>query len=473
MTLWTEVHWHEGMFLRPHHLQAAERRLATLLRATLDSACAFGWGFVELELAAEPLQTHTLRIDRCQARLKDGTWVSVPENTEVAPLNFEAALDAGGGAVELLFGVPQMQAVRPNSISLENPEQNLSIAPRYEPVPVTRRDENTGENPQTLYVRRMRGKLFAAGEDTTGYEILRLCRVRRSGGPGALPELDEEGAGPLLALQVDARLGRLIKSLADEIEARGETVARNARERRMAFTDGAPAHLDQLMKLHALNATHAEVRALVQSPLLHPFNVFVTLSRLMGHLSVFDPDRMMPADIPRYDHDRPAQTLMALGRELRALLTRVAGDAPEIRPFVRKTDVRGHPGLEVELEREWVDQGLEMYVGFVDEEREPEEFDRWLQSTFNMKLASPKRAPTLAQHNLAGLRYRLRTVIPPGLAHRRGLHYFRIERMGTDRTDHWQECREERGIRMSLTEGQLGPMERLQPTLYVILKRGG
>ena len=33
MTFWTEIHWYEGMFLRPHHLQAAQRRLETLLRS--------------------------------------------------------------------------------------------------------------------------------------------------------------------------------------------------------------------------------------------------------------------------------------------------------------------------------------------------------------------------------------------------------------------------------------------------------
>ena len=87
--------------------------------------------------------------------MKDGAWVRIPENTEVPPLEFPDALDAGGGAVEIFLGIPQMQEVRANSVSLEDPA-STSGTPRYEPHPTSRRDENTGENPQTVYVRRMR-----------------------------------------------------------------------------------------------------------------------------------------------------------------------------------------------------------------------------------------------------------------------------------------------------------------------------
>ena len=38
MTFWTEIHWHEGMFLRPHHLQAAQRRMETVVRTSMDAA---------------------------------------------------------------------------------------------------------------------------------------------------------------------------------------------------------------------------------------------------------------------------------------------------------------------------------------------------------------------------------------------------------------------------------------------------
>jgi type VI secretion system protein ImpJ len=472
MTFWTEIHWHEGMFLRPHHLQAAQRRAETLLSTTLEAACPFAWGFLEREIATGPLENGTLRLDRCVARLKDGTWVRVPENTEVPPANFAAALDASGGGVEIFLGVPQMQEVRPNAVSLEAPE-TTSGAPRYEPHPVTRRDENTGENPQTLYVRRMRGRLFVGDEDRTGYEVLRLCRVKRTDRPGATPELDELGTGPLLAVQADAGLSLLVRSLADQVEAKDEVLAREAREHRMAFTDGVAGNLEHLLKLHALNAGRTELRALQQSPLLHPYAVFTALCRLIGQLSVFHDD-LVSGELPTYDHDQPGESLERARRRLLVLLDALRPLAYAERAFARKRDAGGRDGLEVELDRSWIDENLEMYVGLLAPDKDINELHQEIYGKLDMKLASPQRSGRI--HNIAvrGLRLQVKSVPAGTLPRRPGLHYFRVDKtIGPDRTDYWRECEQERGIRMSIREGQIAAMEQFRPTLYVCLKERG
>ena len=39
------VHWHEGMFLRPHHFQAADRHAARVLAQNVGLIRSHGWGF--------------------------------------------------------------------------------------------------------------------------------------------------------------------------------------------------------------------------------------------------------------------------------------------------------------------------------------------------------------------------------------------------------------------------------------------
>ncbi len=469
MSFWTEVHWSEGMFLRPHHLQAGQRFVETIINIGLDSLRPFGWGFVRLSIAPEPLENFTLRLDECVVRMKDGTWVQIPENTQVPPLDFQQALESAGGPVDLYFGVPRMQAVRANSMSLEHPEQTNGT-PRYEPHPVVKRDENTGENPQTIYVRQMRGRLFVAGDDMTGYETLRVGSVVRTDRPGSVPELDQLGAGPLLAIQADAGLSRLVTSLADQLEAKDEVLAREAREHRMLFTDGVAANTEHLLKLHALNEVRAQFRALLQCPVLHPYDVFVLLCRLIGHLSVFHDD-LVPSGIPAYDHDRPGVSFESLRARIEVLLDAMRPMAYVERKFARKRDPRGHEGLEVELDRRWIDDNLEMYVGLHSEEMEIQEVERFIYSRLNLKLASPGRAPRIADTAVRGLRLEVKSVPAGTLPRRQGLHYFRINKtIGPDRTDYWRECEQERGIRVSLQERQLPDFEKFQPNLYVILK---
>jgi hypothetical protein len=141
------------------------------------------------------------------------------------------------------------------------------------------------------------------------------------------------------------------------------------------------------------------------------------------------------------------------------------------RRFTRKKDIRGHEGLEVELDRRWIDENLEMYVGMYSEEMEIQELERHIYSRLNLKLASPTRAPRIADTAVRGLRLEIKAVPAGTLPRRGGLHYFRINKtIGPDRTDYWRECEQERGIRVSLQERQLADFEKFQPSLYVILK---
>jgi type VI secretion system protein ImpJ len=467
MNSWAEIHWSEGMFLRPHHLQGGQRWLETVLCTGLNAVRPFAWGFLDLQAAKEPLENFTLRLDRCDLRLKDGTWVHIPENTDVGPLDFKAAMESSPAGVEVLFGVPAMQDVRANSISLENPDHS-SGSPRYEPHPVTRRDENTGANPQTVYVRKMRGRLFVAGQDTTGYEIVRLGRIRRTDRPGALPEFDELGAGPLLSVQASEGLSKLLTSLSDQVEAKDEVMAREAREHRMLFTDGVAANTEHLLKLHVLNESRAHLKALLQCPLLHPYDVYLVLARLVGHLSVFHDD-LVPGPIPVYDHDRPGECMDRVRAMVVVRLEAMRPIAYVERPFAQKKDERGHEGLEVELDRKWIDENLEIFVAFNAEDMEINEVERFIKGTFDLKLASPKRAGRIDITAVSGLRFQIKAVPAGTLPRRAGLHYFKIDKtIGPDRTDYWRECEQERGIRMSIREGQMAAMERFRPTLYVV-----
>jgi len=469
MPIWTEIHWSEGMFLRPHHLQSSQRWLETVIRAAFDAARPFGWGFVTLRVAREPLENFVFRLDECEARLKDGTWIRIPENTDVAPLNFKELMDRGQNAVDVYLGVPQMQDVRPNSVSIEQPDR-LDGSPRYEPLPLVRRDENTGMNPQTLYVRRMRGRLFAGGQDTTGYEVLRIGRVKRTDKPGATPELDENGVGALLAVQASSQLSGLITSLADQVEAKGDVLAREAREHRMLFTDGVAANTEHLLKLHVLNEVRAGLKALLQSSMLHPYDVFVQFCRLIGHLSIFHED-LVPGTMPAYDHDHAGDTFDQLRRRIILLLDAMRPMAYVERPFTRKKDRQGRDGLEVELDRKWIDEHLDLFIALHAEDKEIDELERYVYGTLNMKLASPSRSARIANLAVRGLRLQARSVPAGTLPRRPGLHYFKVDKaIGPDRTDYWKECEQERGIRMTLVEGQLAAMENYRPTLYVPLK---
>jgi predicted component of type VI protein secretion system len=230
------------------------------------------------------------------------------------------------------------------------------------------------------------------------------------------------------------------------------------------------ANTEHLLKLHVLNEGRAQLRAMLQCPLLHPYDVFVVLCELVGRLAVFH-DELVPGPIPTYDHDRPGEAFGRVRSRLAMLLESMRPMAYVERRFTRKKDLRNRDGLEVELDRSWIDENLDLFVALQSEEMEINELERHIYGTLNMKLASPSRAPRIANIAVRGLRLEIKSVPAGTLPRRQGLHYFRVNKaIGQDRTDYWRECEQERGIRVSIQEGQLAALEAFKPSLYVVLK---
>jgi predicted component of type VI protein secretion system len=193
-------------------------------------------------------------------------------------------------------------------------------------------------------------------------------------------------------------------------------------------------------------------------------------------LSIFHPDLVpAPADFPPYDHDRPADSLGRLKKRIQVLLQAMLPHMYVQQVFSRKADERGRDGLEVELERPWIDENLEMFIALVADDMATEDVYRHIYGTdFDMKLASPRRSPRITTMNTRGLKIEIKPVPPGKLPQRQGLHFFKVNKTGgtstAERIDYWRECETERGIRMSFKEGKADAMEKFKPTLYVVLK---
>ena len=77
------VHWHEGMFLRPHHFQAAGRFWTGLAHRGDKYDLYYNWGLVSIDLDRDGLTNYRLVIRSMKARLRDGILVSIPEDGQI------------------------------------------------------------------------------------------------------------------------------------------------------------------------------------------------------------------------------------------------------------------------------------------------------------------------------------------------------------------------------------------------------
>src|ERR1700676_2409474 len=99
------VHWHDGMFLRPHHFQAADRYGLHLNQRHEQWGMHYGWGLREIEIDPDALAHHRFAVRSLRARLRDGAAVVVPEDGLLPALDLKAALEAES-SVTVFLAVP-------------------------------------------------------------------------------------------------------------------------------------------------------------------------------------------------------------------------------------------------------------------------------------------------------------------------------------------------------------------------------
>ena len=454
MKFWPEVHWSEGQFLRPHHLQAAFRSHETSRGAVLQAAQPFCWGFLSMDLAQEAIENNLIELRSCELVLRDGTFVKVPENCDVEPRDFKEAFEKSTGALNVYIGVPELQAVRAN---IAIPGEDLEgRTPRYSVDLSERYDENSGENPQPIEVRRFRGAIFFGEEDHTGFEVVRLGSIERS---AAGPRLVRKISPPVLRLVAWDPLCSNLNSLWNDIRARCEQLGGDAAERGLTFATGSPGDTEQLVKLQVLNELTVRFGAMASLPQSHPYDLYCLLLDAVGKLTLWDELRR-PRELPSYNHNDPGPIFAELFEYVRALVNALLPKDYVERPFEKKDD-----GWGVELDAEWLSPNYEMFLGI----RTPMQTEEIVElfGTINFKLASPRDALQVYRRRLSGLVFKSAGTVP-NLPKSSDMHYFRIART----PPYWDHCETERGIYIAMPPNDMPKLDSVGLSLFVSKLKG-
>lgn len=420
------VHWHEGMFLRPHHFQAQQRHAdaAALTQSSWD--CHHYWGVRYLEWDAAALANSRLVVRRLAARLRDGTSVRVPEDCELNSVDLAAALAAAPrGEFAVLLALPRVGLGRTNVA-------DGRADGRFRVDEVRLDDENAGGNEQPLLVRRLNARLIVSGDPDGGLETLPLLRLGRSAAGSAQPlDVDREYIPPLLgcdgfaALQNDIlqdtyhQIGRRVELLAEVAERRGLTLDSQG--------EGNAQLVSQLGRLVEASALFSNLAFV---PGVHPLTAYLELCRLVGQLAPFA-EAIRAPELPRYDHDDLGGCFWKLKRLIDEMLNRVREPGYRERAFVG-----AGKQMRVTMDPAWLGTGWGMFIG-VGCELSSDVVRNLLTrgGRLDMKVGASDRVDGVFARGQEGLRFTAAPTTPPGLPARPGLTFLQIA--NTAAQDEW------------------------------------
>jgi type VI secretion system protein ImpJ len=410
------VHWFEGMFLRPHHFQAAHRYLVDLSRRNHNWDVAYNWGLRSIDIDAEALANQRLLVHSLEARLRDGTPVVIPRDGNVAPLDLRRALQAKDTSSFLVYlGVPSLYSGRRNIA----PERNGEL--RYYQENVDREDENTGGNPQSVPVRALNFQLLA-GDHQAGYESIPIASLEKSAQADAGPQLDLTYIPPLLSCDAWKPLtDGIVRALGERLDKKIDWLVQQITTQGITFDRQAPGDALVLRQLQQLNEAVSVLNVLQSAPSVHPLTAYMELSRIVGKLAIFSATRR-PPDLPQYDHDRLGPCFTALKQHLDTQLDIVVEPDYKERPFIGAGS-----RMQVALEPSWLEPSWRLYIAVQSPLDTPQAVTLLTKSgQLDMKVGSSDRVEDLFRQGATGLRFVADTLPPQTLPKIPGQVYFQL-----------------------------------------------
>ena len=435
------VHWHEGMFLRPHHFMAAQRHLEDQAQRSEKFDLCYNWGLRSIEIDQDALANSRFVVRSLSARLRDGTLVVIPDDGVLPPFDLKGVLTGSTAEVIAYLAVPVVASGRAN-VS----EAGAADGVRFLVDTQRLNDENTGVNPQPVKVRRLNLKIMLSTQDHSGFELIPLARLTRSTRAEALPELDESYIPPVIACDAWKVLeAGILQTVYDRIGQKIDLLATQVVTRNIGFDSHAQGDPLVFAQLRELNETYARLGVIAFAEGVHPFLAYLELAQVVGRLAIFGATKRSPA-IPRYDHDDLGGGFFRLKQHIDALLDIFVEPDYKERPFIG-AGLR----MQVTLEPAWLESVWQIYIG-VQSALEPDECVRLLTKPgqLDMKVGSSERVDTIFRMGLAGLQFDHSQNPPRALPTPPGLIYFQVRR--ESQLAEWQNVHKSLTLAIRLNE---------------------
>lgn len=468
------VHWYEGLFLRPHHFQAAERHANELQETSQRWDHPYGYGIKSIRFSEQALSNHQFQVDHLQVRMPDGTLVNLEFGQEPDRLSLKEGLaemepllaELSDGfekesTIRIYLAVPKLKLGRGNVAQEESSE-----ATRFRTTRMELQDESRGGNDQEVEFRTLDVRLLLSTQDLSGYELCPIAQVRRSGEGDSQPRIDRGYIPPMLSIDAWPGLGReIVRAIYDMIGQKLEVLSQQVLSRGIGLESNEPGDADRILMLTQLNSAYTTLGVMSFAQGVHPYDAYRELCRIVGQLSIFGEGRRAE-EVPPYDHEDLARIFTLIRARIEALLNAVRSYKYEQRYFVGVG-----LGMQVSLEPRWFNADWKWYIGvFKGDLSDQECRDLLSAGHLDWKLGSSRQVEFLFSHRAEGVTLMPADSTVRALPSRRDWVYYEVPK--TD-SPAWRDVQETQTLAMRLKETLVVNRERLQGERTLVVSAFG
>ncbi|MEO7701865.1 MAG: type VI secretion system baseplate subunit TssK [Opitutus sp.] len=449
----SHIHWHEGLFLQPHHLQSLQRSVYEEGSSNRRLLRSYPAGVVEMRLSTDELANFRVRFERLVVIMESGLVVDFPDKADLPAFDLKPLFASAAASFDLYLAVPLWQSKRANSFAIgEAADARAKLL--FKPVEATLADENTGENSKPILLRRYNARIIGPGDDRSDLEAVPLLRVMRAVGENlGQPKIDPEYVPPCIFLTGSPVLYRLVRDLTAQVQASRQELVVQVTRGGFNLDTLRGAQFEQILRLRTLNRFSARLGALIAAPGVAPFDWYLELRDLHAELAALHPDRD-ETGLPDYHHERLFPVFDELDQKIRGWLRGVVSASYAKLDFTREVGMFG-----ATFDDDHFAKPVEYFLG-VRSKLDPREVTRLVEDGDKFKFM-PRSMATRA---VRGVLLKEERIPPLQLPAHTGLTYFRVNRTESSRI--WSQLQVEKSGVLRWPEADASDFE---VTLYMTM----
>ena len=412
MSQHNRVVWSEGLFLRPHHFQQAERYLERLTSQRLDSLFPYAAGFAKLQVDQELLKIGKIAVVAAEGVFPDGTPFNIPFEADT-PEPFDVPDDVKDQVVFLTLplrraGMAEVAFERSGDASLVR-----YIAADHE----TRDAVLEMDSSAQLKIGRLNVRLqLKNGDASPAYAELGMARVVEKRADGRVV-LDDGYVPACLDCRVSAKLQDYVKEIHGLLRHRIQALA----DRVASPGAKGVADVSDFLLLQLCNRLEPVLAHFLSRSSLHPELFYRHCLGLAGEISTYARRDRSVISFPPYRHDDLQRTFAPVIEEIRRGLTAVIEQNAVAVPISdRGRGVFAATVPDVDLLRN------ALFVLAVGADVPPDSLR--LHFPTQVKLGPPEKIRDLVVSHLPGIRTTPLPVAPRQIPYHAGYTYFELDR---------------------------------------------
>ncbi|WP_324172463.1 type VI secretion system baseplate subunit TssK [Sulfurimonas sp.] len=402
------VVWKEGLFIRPQHFQQSDRYFTDELMIRTKELSSNAWGFFDIDIDTHHLTSGKIVINSASGVMPDGTLFYI--SSKVDSLRLDIKIEDASKEFYLALPITMHNS---DEVHFKEQTNRLTrlIAENIDNVP----NSNAGEMSETsLLSARYNFKLLLEEEINEGYVNMKIGNIGDVSVSGIV-SLDETYIATYLHLHASDTLLSKINELVSTLSYRAEKLSEKLSDSNVQATE-----LGDYLMLQLLNKTKSRLHYYLTQDRIHPSELFLELTSLVGELAVFMKKEKRIIEEFVYDHEYQGESFNKVITELNDMLSMVLEQNSISLPVEKQKY-----GIYTSKVAEKSMINSSSFVFAVKADIEEDQLKKLLLS--NLKMGSIETIRDLVNYHLGGFKLKPLATAPRQIPYKVNYIYFKVE----------------------------------------------